>query len=206
MSTNQLEDFIRDNRPDFDDERPGLGLWQRIEQDLENKQRTTGGGAAGPAPMHTLNQPKRPRKVWLRLAAAVVLLLITGGFLGREIGLRTSAQQREANLLESIAPDYFEMATYYEQEIDRKYATLTNNRAADDQIVEDLAAVDRAMKELREELPDAPREDQARIVSELINSYRIKLDILERILRRLPDADAPFNSTTTPDETPNKSI
>ncbi len=206
MSTNQLEDFIRDNRPDFDDERPGLGLWNRIEQDLENHRRTVGGGAGGPAPMHSLNQRKRPRKVWLRLAAAVVLLLVAGGFLGREIGLRTTAQQREANLIESIAPDYFEMATYYEQEINQKYAALTSNRPADDKISEDLAAVDRAMKELREELPEAPREDQARIISELVNSYRIKLDILERILRRLPETNAPFNSITTPDETHNKSI
>ena len=41
------------------------------------------------------------------------------------------------------------------------------------------------MEELKEELAHAPRENAAAIVSQMIQNYQIKVQILERVLERL---------------------
>jgi hypothetical protein len=46
------------------------------------------------------------------------------------------------------------------------------------------------MQDLREELTAAPPAERRTIVENLINNYRLKLNLLERILTRLDDAEA----------------
>lgn len=184
MKEDKLERFIRDNRPAFDTEHPGLGLWNRIEQELPR-------AATGPTRQrYPLGYP-----LW-RVAAAVLLLLFAGGLIGQQLGKEVVDEQQLA-VLEQIAPEFSDLESYYEGRINAHKAQLANYRD-DPAIQADLEQIDQAMAELRDELLSAPAGDQQLIVENLINSYRLKLDILERILDRLQSMDP---STPNHDET-----
>ncbi len=184
MERDPLEDFIRDNRDAFDTEYPGLGIWNQIERQL-------------PAQPKGL-QRRLQAPIW-RVAAAVVLLLFAGGIIGRQLGMQAMEEQQAA-VIQQLAPDFPELERYYEQEIRQRYAQLTHYEATPN-IEQDLQAIDREMDKLRKDLLAAPVEERAFIVENLINSYRLKLQILERILTRLRAAE-----TQTKDHETTQSI
>lgn len=185
MQQNDLEKFIHDNRDAFDDARPSLKLWAAIEKDLsEDKTKTL---------------PLRTRRPWYQIAATVLILLTVGGFGGAY--LSQQAQQPTAqSLIDEVAPEFSEMEQYYNQRIKENYAKLTSH-TQDPEIDADLQQLDQAMAELREDLANAPSGREEIIVQQLIDSYRLKLQILERILERIENLD---NSITTPDNNSNE--
>lgn len=214
MPNNPLENYVNDRRRDFDAE-PPAGLWSRISNELES---TSDKGTDVEEDeleffvrnnRHAFDQSTPSIKVWRRIsgqlpgrvvkmipksrlfkyrvaAAAAVLLLATTLFIGRELGLQTAAQQQLA-AIEAVAPDFIEMENYYQTEIQSTYHTVSqvNN---DPVLKADLASIDEAMIELREELLNVPREERAAVIAKLIESYRIKLEILQNILDKLPPA------------------
>lgn len=187
MQKNDLEQFIQDNRDAFDDARPSLKLWAEIEKELD-------GEAAGASNIH----PLRSRRPWYQIAASVIILL-TVGALGGSYLTQQNTQPTAQELIEQVAPEFGEMETYYNQRIQENYARLTTY-TQDPEIDADLAQVDQAMAELRTELEQAPPGREQEIVQQLIESYRLKLDILERILEHI-EAN---NNITTPDNNSNE--
>ena len=185
MQQNDLEKFILDNRDAFDDARPSLKLWANIEKDL-NKEK---------APSRSL-QHRRP---WYQIAATVLVLLSLGGVGGAYLNQQTQ-QPTAQSMIEEVAPEFSEMEQYYNQRIQENYARLTAH-TQDPEIDADLQQLDNAMAELREDLTNAPSGREEMIVQQLIESYRLKLQILERILERIENLD---NSITTPDNNSNE--
>ena len=174
MQNNDLEKYIKNNRDAFDDAYPSLKIWAAIEGELEED-------AAPPA--HKM----RVRRPWYQIAATIAVLLSLGGIGGAYLSQQdqgTMAQQ----VLEEVAPEFSEIEQYYNQRIQERYVQLTSH-TQDPEIDADLAQMDQAMLELREELAHAPpgREDQ--IVQQLMESYRLKLLILERILERIEELE-----------------
>ena len=84
--------------------------------------------------------------------------------------------------------------------IDARYAQLAHYRQ-DSLLRTDLAAIDRAMDELRAELVDVPPGREEVIVQQMIANYRLKLQLLERVLEHIEQFD--YNSGGTP---PDKNI
>lgn len=186
MQQNDLEKFIHDNRDAFDDARPSLKLWAAIEKDLNEEK--------------SPSRPLRIRRPWYQIAATVLILLTVGGFGGAY--LSQQAQQPTAQrLIDEVAPEFSEMEQYYNQRIQENYARLTSHTQEDPEIDADLQQLDQAMAELREDLANAPSGREEVIVQQLIDSYRLKLQILERILERIENLD---NSITTPDNNSNE--
>ncbi len=188
MQKNDLEQFIQDNRDAFDDARPSLKLWAAIEKDLEGEE----------APAANIH-PLRSRRPWYQIAASVVILLSVGAFGGAYL-TKQSNQPTAQDLIEQVAPEFGEMEVYYNQRIEENYARLTTY-TQDPEIDADLAQVDQAMQELRQELENAPPGREEQIVQQLIDSYRLKLEILERILEQI---EANNNNITTPDNNSNE--
>lgn len=185
MQQNDLEKFILDNRDAFDDARPSLKLWAAIENDLKEDEQ----------PSHQL----RVSRPWYQVAATVLILLTLGGVGGAY--LNQQAQQPTAqSMIEEVAPEFAEMEQYYNQRIQENYARLTTY-TQDPEIDADLQQLDNAMVELRADLANAPAGQEEMIVQQLIDSYRLKLQILERILERIENLD---NSITTPDNNSNE--
>jgi hypothetical protein len=169
-----LEQFINDNRADFDDAVPSLKAWAEIDKAISSQK----------AKVITL------RKV-LAIAASVVILLVAGASFGAFMS--NGSNDNLTAQLSEIAPDFVEAEQYYQQKIDRKYQQLASY-SHDQTIEEDLSQLDELMNELKAELIVAPKGKEEEIVESLIESYQTKISILERVLDRIQSTQPQQNS------------
>lgn len=167
-----LESFIEANREAFDHAWPGLQVWAEIDRQISGKA-----------------QKRSPLSVVriLRVAAAVLVLLVCGGVIGAYLS-GAGQQPTEIAAVEEVSPDLAEMIKYYNEEIDQKFARLARYPEVAS-VKADLSQIDEAMEELKQELANAPKGKEAEIVSNLIKSYQLKVQILERVLERLQDVN-----------------
>jgi len=225
MPIDKLEDFILNQRENFDDEEPGSGLWDKIERAIETDEddndplesfiathrdafddvtpppRLEGrvfaalGTAAGASPMPPLRVAHRRRRIAPILGiAATMLLLIAAAFsLGNNRGYRNAEQDMIVAEIERINPEFVEAEDYYREEIAIQYAKVTQV-SNDPQLKIDLAEIDEATQEIRASLLEVPISQREDLVNHLIETYRIKLDILLRIQQHLPQ-NAPASTT-----------
>ncbi len=165
MSDN-LEKFISDNRPEFDDREPPKNIWSAIDRQLDQKSKKTA----------------RLIPIWryARVAAAAVVLISIGVFIGQNMNNSVA----EPLAYEVQYPEYFEAEQYYQKEVNAKIAQLANYHH-DASINEDLEQLDQIYEELKNELSQAPKDQQEQIINAMITNYRTKLSILERVLERI---------------------
>ncbi len=175
-----LEKFISENRPDFDDKKPPKDIWRAIDQHLDQKG----------------EKSARLIPIWRyasRIAAAVIL--IGSGVL---IGLNLNNQSSDVVAVEEVFPEYFEAEQYYQNEVKEKVAQLASFNH-DTEIIDDLEQLDKNYEELKNELSQAPPDKQEQIVNALITNYRTKLSILERVLDRIQSTNQINLKTTNND-------
>ncbi len=165
MQRDNLEKFILKNREGFDQEVPGLKVWAGIDREISRR--------------------RAPRVIFwrvVRMAAAVVLLLFSGALIGTY--LTQSAESTAIATLQEVSPEYMEMQQFYEQQIDRQIRQLASYQQGE-MVLDDIAQIDKAMDELKQELQSAPRGQEQHIVENLIRTYQTKVQILERVLERI---------------------
>ena len=201
-----LEKFIQDNRTAFDSETPNLSVWARVENDLnadvENFVRANRvdfdteipnlkiWAAIDKTVNKTANKTAENRllyRQWFgRIAAAIALLIVgaSGGFY-----LKTKQEAREiAQTVEQIAPDFRQTEQFYKQKVQAELVKLASFQPeADPSVLADLKQIDDVQKELKQELDDAPVSAREEIVKRMIDNYKIKLGILERVLQHLEE-------------------
>ncbi|MEM8909297.1 MAG: hypothetical protein AAGD05_15735, partial [Bacteroidota bacterium] len=165
-----LEKFISENRSDFDREIPSLKVWAAIDKKVNGKE-------TQPPPV------TKSRRLWRYswIAASVALLLATGTAIGLQLN------QGESNSMASLgdfSSEYAEMEQYYQSQIQEKVAQLASY---DDNntVRKDLLQVDEFMEELKNELQEAPKGNEEKIINAMIHNYQTKIDILERVLERI---------------------
>ncbi len=81
-----------------------------------------------------------------------------------------------------LANEVAEIENYYGNAIDQKIA-LVRNEIKDERILNDLNAMDEAFAELKVDLKD--NVDNQEVVEAMMENYRMKLQILEEILKEL---------------------
>lgn len=189
MKHDSLEQFIRDHRSEFDAEHPPLHIWAGIERQLGAEQKP--GIAGRTALMRSISR--------FKTAAGIAALLVVGFMAG--LGLARQQQSSVIAEIEQVNPDFSDAEKYYNEQIDSKVAQLAAYNAEAAPVLEDLAQVDEIMEELKQELASAPAGAEEQIVSELINSYRTKLAILEKVLESISNKDAYQQSKTQQNET-----
>lgn len=165
MERDSLEKFITANRESFDQGIPSLKVWAEIDQELSHRR-------------------GRRVSIWrsLRIAAAVLLLLMSGAVAGHLI--TSSGTSETAIAIQEIAPEYAELAQFYQEQIDDKVQQLVTYRQSD-VVLEDFAQLDKSIAELKQDLLRAPKGTEEQIVENLIRSYQTKVQILERVLERI---------------------
>ena len=165
-----IEQFISRERESFDTAIPSLKVWSDINKDLSQR------------------KGRRVKfRVWksLSIAAAIALLLVTGGVVGTYI-----AQPEQASIasqderINEIVPELQEMEDFFNKEVNNRIQQLASYQH-DNLVKEDLAQLDVVMDELKQELLSAPRGTEQQILNNLIESYKTKLAILERVLERV---------------------
>jgi hypothetical protein len=163
----RLEKFIFDNREVFDSETPDLKVWAAIDAQLSHAQQPTARVIA----LHTW-MPK------LRIAASIALLLTVG--IGIGFYLKSNATPPS---LADVSPEHAELERFYQKEINKKEQLLVKvAQTTAPEVQQDLQQIDQVMLELRAELMNAPKGSREQIIRTMIESYKIKVEILERVL------------------------
>lgn len=210
-----LEQFIESERPAFDIATPSLQVWENIDGDLDSidndnleqfisrDRESFDTGIPSLKVWSNINKDLSQRKakrvtLWksLKVAASVVILLIAGATMGSYLTKTSSgthssvpqivAEQQESQekAIEEIAPEFVKMEQVFNTEVDSRIQQLASYQH-DNLVKEDLEQLDLAMEELKRELLKAPKGTEQQILDNLIESYKTKLAILERVLERV---------------------
>ncbi len=169
-SADPLESFIRHHRDDFDTETPGLRVWAGVERQIP-QQRT-----------------KMVRMHWqrnlLRIAAALAFLIS-----GISIGIwyaQTNGAMQPGMAMSDVSSEYAELEQYYQRDITAKQEKLTTLVSYQDEgLRNDLLQMDNVMAELRQDLAHVPPGNREQVVRAMIENYKAKAAILERVLEHL---------------------
>jgi len=170
QATDMLEDFIRENRESFDSEIPDLKVWANIVKETPGRAKIFGIGW---------------QRTLLR-AAASVALLVTGLGLGvwyARLG------EPSAMAMSDVSHEYAELEHYFESDIavkKEKLATFTGIQPTE--VYQDLEQLDNVMTELKLELANVPEGNREQVVRAMIENYKAKAAILERVLERLEES------------------
>ncbi|MFN0035475.1 MAG: hypothetical protein ACKVUS_10415 [Saprospiraceae bacterium] len=167
-----LESFIQKNREAFDTELPQGQIWENISGSL-------------PKPRAKV-LPMDWQRPLMRIAASLMLLVagIGGGIWYERHGGATSGMA-----MSDVSGEYAELEQFYQRGIlvkQEKLATFTGSQPAE--VGEDLEHLDKIMEELRRELADVPPGNREQVVRAMIENYKAKSAILQRVLERLEES------------------
>jgi hypothetical protein len=166
----KLEEHIRKNREDLDRYSPPKGIWRNISRKLKKE--------------------KSLSRQWLSIAAMIVVILGTAViFFKPEYRWSSSERQRNNDDFTGITPQLKETETYYNNLINSLYTEakplLTNNPDIKKELNNDLSQLDSICTDLKKDLKDNIANQD--VVEALIQNYRIKIRILEDMLRILKE-------------------
>jgi hypothetical protein len=174
-----LEQFIRQHREAFDREIPGEEVWCTIAPVSPEKTDRQSSGA--PIVSFSLG------RTLLRAAAAVMLLLTGAG-----LGIWYAGQNNRAAqglTLSEVSPEYAELERYYQSDIavkKEKLAAFAGYR--DEEVFNDLQQMDKITEELQRELADVPPDNREKVVRAMIENYKAKAAILQRVLEHVQNS------------------
>ncbi len=169
-SSDPLETFIREHRNDFDVRTPDLGVWAAIERQIPG------------------TKAKVVKASWqrnlLRIAAAVAFLIS-----GISIGIwyaHSTGYAQPGMAMSEVSSEYAELEQYYQRDITAKQVQLTSLVSYQDEgLRNDLLQMDNVMNELRQDLANVPPGNREQVVRAMIENYKAKAAILERVLEHL---------------------
>lgn len=114
--------------------------------------------------------------LWRSIAASLLILLIAA------MGLLYQQMNSNSNYpIELLEAQY-----YYQQQIDQMM-TQVKGQAPEEEAFEDIARLDEAFEELKSDLKDGVQNEE--VIAAMIDNYRLKLKILERILEEIEEKD-----------------
>lgn len=186
--TDNLESFIQKNRAEFDHETPDLRIWEQLSQQKK--------------------QPPALRISWTRQlirSAAAIGLLIAGVGIG--MWYSSSQQKQLAGMrMSDVSPEYAELESHFERDIESKKASLARftSNVSSTEVFNDLIQMDKIMEDLRHELADVPPGNREEVVRAMIENYKTKAKVLERVLKAL-ESHEPDNNEDSGDQNSNNS-
>ena len=163
MSQHHLEEYFKQNREAFDQAVPSLKVWADIDNQLDEK-----------------FKPRRPIKMYLRIAAAVLVLVIAGA------GVLTTITQQKTDTVATLPPDAKEAVSFYQQKFQQKHAQLVG--LPHDVLINvdaDLEEIDTFLEEVEKEVENAPKGAEAGIIEDLIKLHILRIQLLDRVLDRI---------------------
>jgi hypothetical protein len=186
--SNGLEQFMRDNRDQFDSEEPGEQIWKNLEQELTAEEPTKQKQASQGGIIKML-------KI-LRWSAAAAILILAG------IGIYSLLNNRPTNgavadnqpaketpavndrLLKEINPGYAKEVMQFTQLIELKQNELKEIEKENPNLyktfVADINKLDSSYKALKKELPENPNREQ--LLEAMMENLRLQTEILNQQL------------------------
>jgi len=166
----RLENFIRDNKKEFDELEPDFNLWDKIEKALPPVQATT--------------PPKREAKTFtlgfvLRVAA-VVFVVMTIAFV-----FYVKNEKPATVNLAAINPEYAQQQKHYASLVANKRSELKTLAKTDPELYKEfsgeIAKMDSTYKKLNNDLATSP--NQERVLRAMIRNLQIQTDVLNQQLQ-----------------------
>ena len=129
-------------------------------------------------------QKKRAPKnrLWIWSAAASITSLL--GILGVNFMIQTEEPQQLS--------EWDEVELFYQAQIDNM-TRLVRNVTDDESILFDLEEMDRAFAEVKKDLQDDAANEE--VIEAMMNHYRLKLNILQKMLEEIKEEDETNEST-----------
>jgi hypothetical protein len=192
----EIDSFVRSNRASFDTEMPNLKVWaaidKRLPQTVEKPVELSIEKTVEKASEKTTEKRFALKQWAFRIAASLTLL-----FIGAGAGFYFKTKQEAveiAQTVDKIAPDFREAEQFYSQKVQNQLVKLTSFQpTTDPSVLADLKQIDEIQKELKQELDDAPNATREEIVKHIIDNYKIKLGILERVMQHIEET--PINNS-----------
>jgi hypothetical protein len=181
-----LEKFVNNNREAFDAKAPSFDLWENIEKELNQKKEEK------VLPFSVVKSERSSfRRQIMRygsIAAVGLLLLTVGGVIGSQwFGANNTGSVADTEIsLSDVSDEYAETEAFYAQKVNASISEL-KKRSSDNSILEDIEELDAAFQELKKELGQSNAFSNEEIVQAMIENYQMKIEILERVLERLPN-------------------
>jgi hypothetical protein len=172
MKRDRLEQFIAENRDQFDIYDPGNRVWDGIKNRFRKGRRL----------------PSWKTIIWW---AAAVLIIFAASFLLQEYLHRNEmfTGRKDKKIQDVEIPELQEAEIYYTNLVDEKIQEieplLKNHPELGDELKNDLSELDSIYAELQKDLKDNIANDE--VVEAMILNYRLKLQILEDLLRFLQE-------------------
>jgi antirestriction protein ArdC len=161
---NNLEQFIKNNRNQFDDKMPDSALWQKIDQQLP-KQKQEGIVISFKA---------------MRMAASFFLILTAGIWIGSQY----SAQNPKLDYTATPELRQFrETEAYYNTLVNQKLNQL-QDPVTKTNVQSDMKQLDDIYQEIRKEMLSNEYANSQILIDAMIKNYKTKVDILENILNK----------------------
>ena len=176
MKTDKLEQFIIDNRNEFDDLEPNPAIWDKIQK----------------------REPKTVELNWTKVlvgAAAVAVIFVSSyiffDYINRQNNVSLVAETEVVDPGDAgMYEDLMEAAFYYTSQIEQRkqefYQLTGNDAPLREEINIELDDLDKIFRELKEDLKD--NADNEEVVVAMIQNYRLKLEILEEIVLQMEPA------------------
>ncbi len=181
-----LEKFVNNNRAAFDAKAPSFALWENIEKELNQKKEEK------VVPLSVIKSERNHFRMRIMrygsIAAVGLLLLTVGGVIGSQwFGSNNNGSVAGAEIsLSDVSDEYAETEAFYAQKVNSSIKEL-KKRNYDNSILEDIEELDAAFQELKKELGQSNAFSNEEIIQAMIENYQMKIEILERVLERLPN-------------------
>ena len=178
----RLEKFVIQNKESFDTLEPPSHLWEKIQKDDIGK--------ASPNKIIQL-----PVIKWtVRIAAAVIIFIAS--YYWHDFQYSQSLLKEKTMAASPLLNEFLEAKYYYTAQIDAEtekfYSITVGNNSLREEIKLELDELDKEFAQLKEDLTDnADNED---VIAAMIQTYRLKLSILQDIMQQLQEQKSEKNS------------
>lgn len=167
----KLENFIRDNKKDFDLYEPPAGLWDRVENELDDKK------IALPQKLAKKKGGIMRFSIFLKLAASIIPLLIAGIWFYQY-------QSKHLSDLSSIDPQLAMQQVHYTSLIELKRIELKRIEKEEPKLYQEFSGeiqkMDASFQKLKKDLPGSPNQEET--VKAMIRNLQIQIDLLNQQL------------------------
>lgn len=185
MKTDKLAHFINENRTAFDDLEPSADLWDKIGAGIDK----------------TKHKPLLRLNSWIWKAAVLIFVFTSAWFLNDYTD--GPSKNKEEVILQNASNSALlnELAdgeAYYAVQISNKQAELEKYTREHPEIMNDLKRefreLDRDNLQLKEDLVESNANEK--VIEAIMQSYRMKLQILEQVLSEMKGSQNPNQPDT----------
>lgn len=172
-NTDELKDFIQQNRGAFEELKAPANLWDKIEPQIDPK--------------------PNGRNTWMK-ALAIGIVMAVAAFVVGYYAADSDEQVHDDNYYQKEAleyaslPDFNETQEYYQMQVNQVWNEI-QLVGYDEAIEQDLNLLNQSDKELQEELKQAEGAYKEHILQAMIQNQQIKLNLLMSVLSELQQSE-----------------